>query len=245
MLFSLIKFILVIWIIRFVIRFVWRFLIAPFFVKETPPTHTHYLQLLMPLLAKIAKSDGHISPSEINGVERIFLELSLSDEEQRFAKRLFNESKDSDLSFETAAHAFAQNFHDVELRVLTLMFMARVAVADGEFTLCERQMLARTAHAFNLTQLQFEMILRAIGATSYRGENRSRPDFSAPSRTEDLALFGLSANASAEQIKKAYRQKVKELHPDRLQSQGLPQSILRQATERMSEINAAYARLIK
>jgi DnaJ like chaperone protein len=60
-----------------------------------------------------------------------------------------------------------------------------------------------------------------------------------------LALLGLSSNASQETIKKAYRQKVKELHPDRLQAQGLPEAMLQEATNRMAAINAAYDRLTK
>ena len=68
---------------------------------------------------------------------------------------------------------------------------------------------------------------------------------SAPSRAQDLALLGLPATATDDDIKRAYRRKVKELHPDRLQAQGLPEAMLRQASERMAAINAAYARLIK
>ena len=58
-------------------------------------------------------------------------------------------------------------------------------------------------------------------------------------------MLGLGPGASDDDIRRAYRRKVKELHPDRLQAQGLPEAMLKQATARMAAINAAYSRLIK
>lgn len=259
-LWNLLVFLWLFWLVRAA----WRQLILPLFGASPPPrpepetddpraARVRYLSLLMPLLSKIAKADGRVSEREISGVERIFRELNLSDDERRRAQRLFSESKDSLFQFEDAAHAFARACSDFELRVLTFQFMARVACADGSPPLRARQMLVRAAQVFGLPRILVENILLNLsgrrfgdsahgGADDYRQAPPRRP---MPSRTEDLALLGLGPNASAEDIKRAYRQKVKALHPDRLQAQGLPESMLRQATERMAAINAAYDRLVK
>lgn len=261
-LWNLLVFLWLFWLVRTA----WRQLILPLFGASPPPrpqpnsetngpraARARYLSLLMPLLAKIAKADGRVSEREISGVERIFRELNLSDNERRQAQRLFSESKDSLFQFEDAAHAFARGCTDFELRVLTFQFMARVACADGTPPLRARQMLVRAAQVFGLPRALAERILLNLsgqrfwdsaqnGANDYRQTPPRRP---MPSRSEDLALLGLGHDASAEDIKRAYRQKVKALHPDRLQAQGLPESMLRQATERMAAINAAYDRLTK
>ena len=225
-----------------------------------------YLSLLMPLLAKIAKADGRVSEREISGIETIFRELNLTPDERRLATRIFAESKDTPEQFDLAARAFAAACANFELRVITFQFLARVACADGTISPRERAMLARAARFFGLPDFLAAQILANIagrrfwysdtnggpgggsgfgGGDRYRRRSAPPPRPAEPTRADDLALLGLPQDASDDAIRKAYRQKVKELHPDRLQAQGLPESMLKPATERMAAINAAYARLVK
>lgn len=221
------------------------------------PPKMRYLRVLMPLLARIAKSDGRVSEQEISNVERIFVELNLSPSERLFAQRIFSEAKDSGAPFSLLAQRFANACYDFEMRVITFQFMVRVAYADGTLTNHEIAVLFMVANQFGLPLELINAILMSLspGAReqSFRGENTweytRRHRGQSPRRTagsqraQDLALLGLPPGASQEEIKHAYRQKVKELHPDRLQAQGLPESMLRQASDRMANINAAYDRL--
>ena len=240
-------------LIFFVIPFIWYELILPLFNKARPgntqgdgaTARMRYLQHLMPLLAKLAKADGRISEDEISNVETIFAELRLNPTECTFAKQAFNAAKNDRFSFMMAALRFAQAGYDVEMRVLTFQWMVRLAASDGAITDAELQLLLQSGSIFRLPhQIVMETLHRFGGARTHgRGTHRQAPDPS--QREQDLALLGLSSNASQETIKKAYRQKVKELHPDRLQAQGLPEAMLQEATNRMAAINAAYDRLTK
>ena len=214
---SILHFLFLLWLVNLA----WRFLIAPLFLgEEAAPRRAvgreRYLRLLMPLLAKIAKADGRVSEREIDRVEAIFRSLGLSEAERRMAARVFSESKDTPGRFDAAAHELARAVGNFELRVVTFQYLVLVAAADGTVSDAERD----------------------------PGGGRAEPRHEPHSRAEDLALLGLPPSAAEADIKKAYRQKVKELHPDRLQAQGLPQAMLRQASERMAAINAAYARLV-
>ncbi len=234
------------WLI--VVNFAWNFLIAPLVGAKPSPQRTatnktRFLRLLMPLLAKIAKADGRVSEHEIDRVESIFRTLELSPEERRYAAQIFSESKDTPEEFDAAAAAFAMNVSSFELRTITFQFLVLVASADGTVSAAERAMLIRAATRFRIPpQLAEQIFAQMAGSRARGGARPSRPE--APSRAQDLALLGLPANASDDDIRKAYRKKVKELHPDRLQAQGLPEAMLKQASERMAAINAAYARLI-
>lgn len=243
----------------FVVPFVWHELILPLFNKSRRPQwgegdpqmgdnapRLRYLQYLMPLLAKLAKADGRISEDEISNVETIFRELNLNADERSFAKQAFNAAKQDRFSFMMAAARFAQAGYDVEMRVLTFQLMVRLAASDGAITDPELQLLLQSGSLFRLPQQIVMETLHRFGGTHFHQRGRHAAPQPDPSqRVKDLALLGLPANATADAIKKAYRQKVKELHPDRLQAQGLPEAMLKQATERMAAINAAYDRLTK
>ncbi len=60
---------------------------------------------------------------------------------------------------------------------------------------------------------------------------------------QDYASLGLKADASAQDIKRAYRKLISQYHPDKLVSQGLPEEMMEMSKRRVREINAAYDRI--
>ena len=59
------------------------------------------------------------------------------------------------------------------------------------------------------------------------------------------AVLGVSRDASDEEIRKVYRQLVREHHPDRLVAKGLPQELVEHANRTLAAINVAYDRIAK
>jgi DnaJ like chaperone protein len=53
-------------------------------------------------------------------------------------------------------------------------------------------------------------------------------------------VLGVSPDASDEEVRHAYREKVKHLHPDTLRSKGLPDEVIATINDQMSRINAAW-----
>ena len=64
-------------------------------------------------------------------------------------------------------------------------------------------------------------------------------------RAQALALLGLNNDASARDIKVAYRKLMAQHHPDKLVSQGLPKHMMEVAVKKSQDIQAAYEYLKK
>ncbi len=52
--------------------------------------------------------------------------------------------------------------------------------------------------------------------------------------------LGVTAQNSDKEIKRAYRKLISQYHPDKLIGQGVPEDMIKKATERSKEIHAAY-----
>ena len=53
-------------------------------------------------------------------------------------------------------------------------------------------------------------------------------------------VLGVAPDATDEEVKHAYREKVKHLHPDMLRSKGLPDEVIATVNDQMARINAAW-----
>jgi len=61
---------------------------------------------------------------------------------------------------------------------------------------------------------------------------------------EAYAVLGITNAASKAEVKKAYRRQMNEHHPDKLVSKGMPEEMVKMATEKTQEIKAAYELIV-
>jgi DnaJ-domain-containing protein 1 len=62
---------------------------------------------------------------------------------------------------------------------------------------------------------------------------------------DPYATLGTSRSASDEDLRAAYREKAKRLHPDVLRAQGLSDELMKLASEEMARVNAAWTAIKK
>ena len=57
---------------------------------------------------------------------------------------------------------------------------------------------------------------------------------------EAYQVIGVVASATDAEVKKAYRRLMNQHHPDKLVAKGMPEEMVKLATEKSQEIRAAY-----
>jgi len=189
------------------------------------------------MVGKMAKADGRVCENEIAAIEKISKEaLGLDEQTRKYAIGVFSAAKDSPDSFSDYAAQFGALFsHDREMCSFMMSFLLQVAMADGELHPQEDEMLQQAKIAFRLPDSLYQSLYsRFVG--------HQKPSLSLEKHYENL---GVSSDATLSEIKKAFRQKAAEYHPDKIQGKGLPPEFIKFANDRLAEINASYQAIME
>ncbi|MCZ6674305.1 MAG: TerB family tellurite resistance protein [Verrucomicrobia bacterium] len=183
------------------------------------------------MLGKMAKADGNVTQAEIRVVEAFMRDhLRLDKQARMFATNIFNRSKDDAYPFTQYASEFARHFHgDSNMRMVLFEILFQVAAADGSLHRTEEHLLRQAIQYLNTPPHLFDELKARL----------------APSADPAYAILGLTPDATDAEVKKAFRAKVMEFHPDKIVSKGLPEEFLTFAEEKFKEINAAYDKIKK
>ena len=209
------------------------------------------------LLGHLAKADGRVSEEEIAFTERLFQQLGLPEAQRREAIGFFKQGSGGELAAEATVREFLQagGAHPVLKRAL-LMYLISLALADGKVDDGELGALHELGELLGYppqaidelllmasAQGQFHQSHRDHGSQAGQGSQgsyQSPQDSNAPTLQAAYAALGVGSTVSAADLKKAYRRLMSQNHPDKLSARGVPEDMLKLATERSQEIQAAY-----
>lgn len=197
-----------------------------------------FFKTVFNLLGHIAKADGHISEMEVKLTEAYMDKMGLTPEHKREAIRLFKEGAASDFNLQAAIATYRNlGSRSPNLSQMLLVYLINLAMIDGDLDAKEVEILQQVAEGVGFSRVAFEQLLRMVGAQNSFAQNQ-------PHHANELALaydaLGVTADTSDADIKKAYRKLMSQYHPDKLMGQGLPEDMIKAATERSQEIQAAY-----
>ncbi len=186
---------------------------------------------VLALGAKMAKADGTVTRDEVTAFRRIF---TFPEGEEAHAAHVFNLARQDVAGFDAYARKIARLFnpegrricaddHHVLVDILEALF--QIAIADGSYHTGEDAFLSQVAEAFGLDEACFTIV-------------RSRLVEGAPRDPYDV--LGLPRSASKADARKAWKDLVRDTHPDVMQARGVPPEAMKLAERRMQLINEAW-----
>lgn len=201
---------------------------------------SQFLDTTFAVMGALCKADGVVSRDEIRVTEEIFDRLQLSAEQRQTAKAAFTRGKAPDFDLDATVDAFVHSARGgAALYQLFLQVQLSAVAADGQVHPAEHEMLVQIARRMGLGEgdvARLEALLRAAAGVR-AGASVPPPQ----QRLDDAyAALGVTPAATEAELKRAYRELMRENHPDRLTAKGLPESMRALAEERAREINVAY-----
>jgi DnaJ like chaperone protein len=191
-------------------------------------TQAAYFVSLFSILGKLAKIDGVVSREEIGVVENFINNLPVKGREKQFAKQIFREAKNSSYSLEDFAIQLYQTTKNQPAVLLSFIdLLVQIAAADGTLHTAEDAALKRIKEIFQVSDQQFEN----IKAVYFKGIDKY------------YKILNCTPESSNQEIKSNYKKLVKDFHPDRIVSKGLPEEFIDFATKRFQEIQEAYEKI--
>jgi DnaJ like chaperone protein len=178
--------------------------------------------------AKMAKADGVVTKDEIVAFREVF---QVPPDEMKNVSRVFNQARKDASGFEPYATQIAKLFvNDPEVLEDLLHGLFHIAKADNIVHPSELEFLRAVAQIFGFDENDFERICaHHVG----------------PDQADPYVILGVDRAANDQEIKKAYRQLIRENHPDRAMAKGLPQEFIDLANDKLAAINDAYDRVAK
>ncbi|MCB2134586.1 MAG: molecular chaperone DjiA [Rhodobacteraceae bacterium] len=191
---------------------------------RTPPERSVAFTIaVIALGAKMAKADGQVTRNEVAAFRQVFM---IAREDEADAARVFNLARQDVAGYDHYARKIAGMFGAGDPALIDVMEgLFQIATADGHYHPHEDAFLREVKAIFGVSDRCFRSLL-----------GRFVPD--APPDPYDM--LGVPHDAPLEEIRAAWRQAVRDTHPDRMMARGVPEEAIRMAEKRLVAINDAW-----
>lgn len=192
-------------------------------LRTAPERRVAFAIAVIALGAKMAKADGLVTRDEVTAFREVF-QIAKADEGG--AARVFNLARQDVAGFEEYANKIKDMYGEEGDGLCDLMEgLFHIAMADGTYHPNEDLFLHRVAEIFAVPEADFR---------------RLRSRFVPDAKPDPYAVLGVAPDAPMTEMRAAWRQMVRDTHPDRMMARGVPQEALQLAQKRMIDINRAW-----
>lgn len=210
-----------------------------------------FFHALFSSLGHLAKSDGQVTEREIKIATLLMDDMQLGGDARSEAQQAFREGKSTDFPLADTLRGLVESCHGRrDILQMFLEILIQAAFADGTLSTPEYKVLEKVARALGFKRQDLDFLISAYeaeirfrqrgGARGQQYQQRS-PNYSDTQTLEDAyRILGVTASDDEKAIKRAYRKRMSEHHPDKLASKGLPKQAMEIAKGKAQDIQAAY-----
>lgn len=195
------------------------------YYQQRSATQSDVPTILMALSAAVMKADGKVLTAELNYVKAFFSQQFGS----QFSKQhlqVLKQFLDGDIPLQRICNDVRTRIQP-EVRVQLIHYLFGIAKADGDVSPVEMNVISSIASMMGVSQHDFESVKNMF----YRNVD------------SDYKVLGVEANATDDEIKKAYRQMAIKFHPDKVSQMG--EEYQKGAKEKFQKIQEAYEAIKK
>ena len=200
-------------------------------------------------MGHIAKADGRVSEAEIQMAQHVMRQLDLTDDKQKLAIGLFDQGKQDSFNLDDTLEQFKQECQRRNnLIQMFIEIQIATSLADGVIHTEERNILYHIGDKLGFgADIMRQLIDMVVAQQQYAGARAGGESQQAkrPSLSDAYSVLGVNESIDNAGLKKAYRRLMNQHHPDKLVSKGLPEEMMKMATEKTSEIKLAYEQIKK
>ena len=194
---------------------------------------------LLSLCSLVIKANGTVTQAELDFVRAQFVRL-YGKERANEVFRSFNELIKGRELDATRIAIYVRVRTTYETRLQILYFLFGIAESDGVISEEEVRQIREIAYHFAIENSDFESIKAMFGSS----QNNNNPHNTTPNAlAKAYAILGLQPNATAEEVKQAYRNMAKKYHPDRVITEDA--AIKKGAEEKFKQVQEAYELICK
>lgn len=192
-------------------------------LRARPDRSVAFTIAVIALGAKMAKADGEVTRDEVTAFREVF---HIPRSEEANAARVFNLARQDIAGFEDYAQRIGAMYEGDNAPLCDLMEgLFHIALADGQYHPNEDEFLRRVAEIWGFDARRF---------------GRIRAQFVADAERDPYDVLGVEPDMSISEIKSAWRDLVRNTHPDRMMARGVPEEAVKLAEKRMIAINRAW-----
>ncbi|MEM7284009.1 MAG: co-chaperone DjlA [Pseudomonadota bacterium] len=208
--------------------------------------HSHsddlFFKVTFRLMGHLAKIDGRVSEESVKSARSLMHQMELSPEQVKFAIEYFNQGKSPEFSLHSLLPKLISACRSRKDLIRSFLeLQVQVILGAGNITSNQRSALWRVCQSLNVSRVelaQIEALMRIrLSNANYRQENR--PQSETPLQLAYQTL-GVEADASDDEIKQRYRRLMNAHHPDKLHAQGADEDVIKESTDKVQVIRAAY-----